>query len=78
MTKREKIIERIAAGNQTVELAEVDSLLINLGFKVRRTTHTYLYSKEGYRYSVNAHYKVLHPGAVKELRNLLIEFGLLS
>lgn len=78
MTSIDKVIEHIAGGNNPVELTEVDRLLIREGFKVRRTTHTYLYSKPGHRYSVNAHKKVLHPKAVKELRDLLIDIGLIT
>ncbi len=78
MTSKEKLIERIAAGNRNVDLAEVDQLLVREGFKVRRATHAYLYSKAGHRFSINAHYKTLHHKAVKELRDLLIDIGLIS
>ena len=76
MTSEDKLIEKIFAGNRTIELAEVDTLLISLNFNVKRTTHTYLYSKAGHRLSLSAHNKVLHPKAVKELRNLLEDLDL--
>jgi hypothetical protein len=35
-------------------------------------------SKEGHRLTLNAHRKILHPQAVKELRTLLSKIGLIS
>jgi hypothetical protein len=78
MTSREKFLERISAGNREVKLAEVDAFMVKEGFKVRRTTHSYLYRKEGHRLTLNAHRKILHPQAVKELRTLLSKIGLIS
>jgi len=77
MTSRDKLIERIRDGNRAVELSEVDALLIFFDFKVKRTTHTYLYSKSGFRITLNAHNKILHPKAVKEVRRLLEDLNLL-
>lgn len=78
MTSRDKLIERIKAGNRTIELSDVDAFLVNEGFLVKRTSHTFLYRKEGYRITFNAHNKVLHPRAVKDLRELLIDLGIIS
>ncbi len=78
MTSEEKLIRRILDGNRTVELAEVDSLLMSLGFRVKRTTHTFLYSKDHYRITLCAHSKVLHPKAIKELRMLLLDLNIIS
>ena len=78
MTSRDKFIERVKTGNRTIQLAEADKFLLDEGFRVRRTKHTYLFSRAGHRITFNAHYKTLHPKAVKELRELFIELGIIQ
>jgi hypothetical protein len=73
MTAREKLIARIRSGSKNIRLEEVDKLLILLGFDVRSTTHTYLYSRDQYRITFNRHSKMVHSRAVKELNILLDE-----
>lgn len=78
MSDRERLLEKIRSRNKNISLAEVDGLLLDMGFQVRKTNHTYLYHKPGDRFSVNAHNKILHPEAIKDLRKLLTKLGIIE
>jgi hypothetical protein len=73
MGAREKLIAKIKSRSSDIRLEEVDRLLIYLGFEVRSTTHTYLYTNGRNVITFNRHYKILHKRAIKELHDLLDE-----
>jgi hypothetical protein len=77
MTKRQKTFQRIRNHNKDIRLEEIDHLLRDLGFEVKSTKHTSLYSKQpGHRIAFRRHpNKALPLDAIKILDKLLDDLG---
>jgi len=72
MARIDKIIEKVKTGSKNLRKREAITLLEHLEFSFKRhTRHATFYTLDEHTIALNRHKDILHPGAVKDLRNIL-------
>jgi hypothetical protein len=72
MARIDKIIGKVKTGSKNLRKREAITLLEHLGFSFERhTRHTTFYTLDEHTFALNRHKDILHPKAIKDLRNIL-------
>jgi predicted RNA binding protein YcfA (HicA-like mRNA interferase family) len=78
MSRREKLLEKLRNNRHNVSFADVEALLLYCGFRLARSAGShFIYQRAGCPpVNITRHGDQVRPAAVKEVLDILHEYGL--